>query len=188
MGKIDTTLSLMKASWQILKKDKELLFFPIISGICCLSMMAIFVVQALDHGWLKSFAGDATAEQKNMAFWLIFLFYYCNYLVIVFFNSAIIACAVIRMDGGNPTIADGLQAAVNRFPHIAVWLRPHLHSFLSSRPPSFAAAEQIVGGFIVFAGPHCWNDLSDHSRHLPISTPDHLQCCDVRIFPGRQGS
>ena len=121
MGKIDTTLSLMKASWQILKKDKELLFFPVISGICCLSVMVIFIIQALDHGWLKSFAPDASSQQKNTAYWFMFLFYYCNYLVIVFFNSAIIACAVIRMEGGDPTLADGLQAAVNRFPHIAGW-------------------------------------------------------------------
>ncbi len=121
MGKIGTTLALMGASWQILKKDGELLLFPVISGICCLSVMAIFIIQALDHGWLNHISRQATAQQKNIVFWFIFLFYYCNYLVIIFFNSAIIACAVIRMDGGNPTLADGLLAAVNRFPQIAGW-------------------------------------------------------------------
>ncbi len=121
MGKIATTLSLMKASWQILKNDRELLLFPVISGFCCLSLLAIFIILTLDHGWLKPLAGHATSGQKNAAYWLMFLFYYCNYLIIIFFNSAIISCAVIRMDGGNPTMADGLQAAVNRFPQIAVW-------------------------------------------------------------------
>lgn len=121
MGKIGTTLELMKASWQILKKDRELLLFPVISGICCISVMAIFIIQALDHGWLRNLAAQATAQQKNTAYMFMFLYYYCNYLVIIFFNSAIIACAVIRMEGGNPTLADGLQAAVNRFPQIAGW-------------------------------------------------------------------
>jgi hypothetical protein len=121
MGRIAITMSLMKASWQILKKDKELLLLPVISGVCCLSIMTIFVVLGLEHGWLKSFAKDATAQQKNMAYWFMFFFYYCNYLVIIFFNSAIIACAVIRMNGGNPTLEDGLQAAVSRFPQIAGW-------------------------------------------------------------------
>ncbi len=121
MGKIAITMSLMKASWQILKKDKELLLLPVISGVCCLSVMTIFIVLGLEHGWLRSFAKDATAQQKNMAFWFMFLFYYCNYLVIIFFNSAIIACAVIRMNGGNPTLEDGLQAAVSRLPQIAGW-------------------------------------------------------------------
>ncbi len=121
MGKIETTLSLMKASWQILKKDRELLLLPVISGICCLSVMVIFIFQGIGHGWFKHLGPQATREQKNIAYLLIFLFYYCNYLVIIFFNAAIIACAVIRMDGGDPTLADGLQAAVNRFPQIAVW-------------------------------------------------------------------
>ena len=121
MGKIAITMELMKASWQILKKDKELLILPVISGICCLSVMALFIVQGLEHDWLKSLAKDAPAQQKNTAYWFMFLYYYCNYLVIIFFNAAIIACAVIRMNGGNPTLGDGLQAAVNRFPHIAGW-------------------------------------------------------------------
>jgi hypothetical protein len=121
MGKIAVTMSLMKASWQILKKDKELLLLPVISGVFCLSSMTIFIVQGLEHGWLQSFAENAAAQQKNTAYWYMFLFYYCNYLIMIFFNSAIIACAVIRLNGGNPTLGDGLQAAVNRLPHIAGW-------------------------------------------------------------------
>jgi hypothetical protein len=77
--------------------------------------------EGLERGWLKSFAKDAAAQQKNTAYGLMFLFYFCNYLIIIFFNSAIIACAVIRMNGGDPTLGDGLQSAVNRFPHIAGW-------------------------------------------------------------------
>jgi hypothetical protein len=121
MGKIAVTMSLMKASWQVLKKDKELLFLPVISGVCCLSVMMIFVVMGMEHGWLKSFAKDAPAQQKNLAYWYLFLMYYGNYLVIIFFNSAIISCAVIRINGGNPTLEDGLQVAVSRFPQIAGW-------------------------------------------------------------------
>lgn len=121
MGKIAVTMSLMKSSWQILKKDKELLLLPVLSGVFCLSFMTICIVQGLEHGWLKSFAKDASAEQKNIAYWFMFLFYYVNYLIIIFFNAAIVACAVIRINGGNPTLGDGLHAALARFPHIAAW-------------------------------------------------------------------
>ena len=75
MGKIAVTMSLMKASWQVLKKDKELLFLPVISGVCCLSVMTIFIVLGLEHGWLKSFAKDASVQQKNLAYWYLFLFF-----------------------------------------------------------------------------------------------------------------
>ncbi len=121
MSRIAVTMSLMNASWQILKKDRELLLLPVLSGICCLSVMTIFFVQGLEHGWLESLAKGGAARQKNTAYWFMFLFCYCNYLVMVFFNSAIIACAVIRMNGGDPTLSDGLQAALDRLIPIAVW-------------------------------------------------------------------
>jgi hypothetical protein len=34
MGKITRTWSLMSECWQVLKQDKSLLVFPLISGIC----------------------------------------------------------------------------------------------------------------------------------------------------------
>ena len=39
MQKISRTWGLMGACWQILKKDKEMLVFPLVSGICCLLVM-----------------------------------------------------------------------------------------------------------------------------------------------------
>jgi len=51
----------------------------------------------------------------------LFLFYLCNYFVITFFNAAIIACAVRRMQGGTATVGDGLRDAAGRLPLIAGW-------------------------------------------------------------------
>ncbi|WP_299468273.1 DUF6159 family protein [uncultured Gimesia sp.] len=39
----------------------------------------------------------------------------------IFFNSALMACAIIRLKGGNPTVGDGFRAAMNRLPQIACW-------------------------------------------------------------------
>ena len=47
--------------------------------------------------------------------------YLCNYFVVIFFNAGIIACATLRMSGGNPTIGDGFRAAAARLPAIAGW-------------------------------------------------------------------
>ena len=33
----------------------------------------------------------------------LFAFYFCNYFVIVFFNAALVSCALIRFNGGEPT-------------------------------------------------------------------------------------
>ena len=39
----------------------------------------------------------------------------------VFFNSAIVACATIRMGGGDPTLLDGLNIASSRIFKIIMW-------------------------------------------------------------------
>ena len=40
MGKTETTWELMKASWRVLMRDKELLLFPLISGLATLPRAA----------------------------------------------------------------------------------------------------------------------------------------------------
>jgi hypothetical protein len=121
MGKFSNTWSLMKASWEVLKKDEELLVFPVVSGICCLIVMALFAVPIFMSGaWQPPAKGAPLSEQVNY-YGLLFLFYFCDYLVIIFFNAAIVACAVIRMRGGDPTVGDGFRAAGARLSLIIGW-------------------------------------------------------------------
>ena len=135
MGKFSRTTSLMRASWNVLKQDKELLLFPLLSGICCVLVLASFAgpilamtdwqaasesVTASAAQTLGGSEGSLTAEQALHILGL-FLFYCCNYFVIVFFNAGLIACAQIRMEGGDPTVGDGLRAAWARLPAIAGW-------------------------------------------------------------------
>lgn len=121
MGKFSHTWSLMGASWDVLKEDKEILIFPLISGICCLLIMASFAVPMFLTGAWRPPSGEATTADAVEYYGILFLFYFCNYFIIVFFNSAIIACAVIRMEGGDPTVGDGFRAAFSRIALIAGW-------------------------------------------------------------------
>lgn len=121
MGKIARTWSLMSDCWQVLKQDKELLLFPLISGICCLLLLASFAVPLYQTGAWEPPGKDAATSRQVTYYGILFLFYVCNYFVVVFFNAAIVACATIRMSGGNPTIGDGFRAAASRLPVIVGW-------------------------------------------------------------------
>jgi hypothetical protein len=52
---------------------------------------------------------------------LLFLFYYLNYFVITFFNSALFVCILQAMMGQRPSIGFGLSVASYRLPEIAAW-------------------------------------------------------------------
>ena len=121
MGKFSNSWELMKASWNILKLDKEMLVFPLLSAISAIIVTLSFVTPLflMENGAV--FSGLVESENKVPVYLLLFLFYFCNYLVMIFFNSAIVICATIRMNGGDPTVADGLRLAFKRLPLIAGW-------------------------------------------------------------------
>ena len=109
-------------SWEVLKFDKELLMFPLLSGISLILVLASFGVPILlniDHVQQLMENEDPTFQVLS---WVgLFLFYFVNYFIIVFFNSALVACAIIRFRGGDPTVSDGLSAAAARLPQILGW-------------------------------------------------------------------
>jgi hypothetical protein len=125
-GNISQTWELMGQSWRVLKQDKELLVFPLVSGICCLLVIASFAVPAfMSDSWMPPASGEegqsvTTAEQVGY-YAKLFVFYFCNYFVIIFFNSAIAGCAAMRMRGQDPTIGDGFSIAFSRIHAIFGW-------------------------------------------------------------------
>ena len=121
MGKISRTWSLMSDCWQMLRQDKSLLLFPLLSGICCLALLASFAVPLYATGHWEPPRSDAGSSQQVAYYGTLFLFYVCNYFIIVFFNAGIVACATMRMGGGQPTIGDGFRAAAARLPVIIGW-------------------------------------------------------------------
>lgn len=121
MNKIYRTWSLMSASWQVLRQDKGLLVFPFISGLCCLLLLASFAVPLYVTNHWQPPGLDGSQAQQVTYYGVWFLFYLCNYFVVIFFNAAIVACATMRMTGGNPSVGDGFRAAASRLPAIAGW-------------------------------------------------------------------
>ncbi|MGI9495990.1 MAG: DUF6159 family protein [Mariniblastus sp.] len=116
---------LAKQSLNVLKLDKELLMFPILSGIACVIVTASFAAPIFFSGMLENVVnqeGDNAAAPANLLFYgLMFLFYFATYFIIIFFNSALVACAIIRLKGGDPVLRDGIGAAMARLPQIVAW-------------------------------------------------------------------
>lgn len=111
LARFSRSWSLIKASAGVLAKDKELLVFPLLSSICCLVVAAAFILPALGMGALD---GLGRGGVEIGVYLLSFLFYLVQYCVIVFFNSALVGAALIRLDGGNPSLADGLRIAAGK--------------------------------------------------------------------------
>ena len=58
-GRISNTWGLMGDSWRILKQDKELLLFTLLSGICCIIVIASFAIPMItSDSWMPPEAGE----------------------------------------------------------------------------------------------------------------------------------
>lgn len=113
--KFSRSWALVKASAAVLRSDKELLLFPALSALCSLLVLAsfatpLFLSGALDHA--------ARHESRPLLAAVGFAFYFVQYLVIIFFNTALVGAASIRLGGGDPGVGDGFRLALGKLPAI----------------------------------------------------------------------
>jgi hypothetical protein len=122
--RIANSWRLAKSSWHVLVQDKKLLIFPVLSGLACLlvliSFLAPIVGIAIAIGPDRMFDKD-NPQQTWWAYPVLFAYYFCNYFVVVFCNSALVSCAMMHFHGERPTLRDGLRAAWARLPQIVLW-------------------------------------------------------------------
>lgn len=111
-AKFSRSWALVKASAAVLRSDSELLVFPLVSSVVALIVAASFLLP------LGLLGGEVQALKKDeldlLALAWLFAFYFCQYLVIFFFNTALVGAAMIRLDGGDPTVSDGLRIAFSK--------------------------------------------------------------------------
>ena len=117
-GSISNTIDLMKSCIRVLKKDKELLLFPILAAIfVILFVWIIFTFVGLDMSALTS--NDNQTEEIPIVPLLVLVFG-ANFIV-VFFNSALVSAALDRLRGGDPNVRSGLSHASKHIHHIFIW-------------------------------------------------------------------
>jgi len=113
--------ALTQQSLRVLMLDKELLVFPLLSSLAAIVVTASFAFPLWSSGYIESLAESEGAPNDPSVYVLLFLFYFVNYAVMIFFNAAIVSCALKRLRGGDPTVAFGLQSAMGLLPQILAW-------------------------------------------------------------------
>ena len=113
-GKFKNSWSMVKASAEVLKSDKALVVFPIISSIAVILITLSFAIPIFMNGNAdKSFSVYNTSSLPYL-----FIYYFLIYFVIIFFNSALVSAAMIKLKGGSPTLADGIKNALSHISSI----------------------------------------------------------------------
>ena len=114
---------IFRESLSVLMKDTELLIFPLLSGIFTIIAFAGVVFGGYITGFFQKWAasGDHSLQGNLMGYAVLFVWYFVSWFIVLFFNVAIIHCAKMRLDGGDPTVADGFRASMQHIGRIATW-------------------------------------------------------------------
>lgn len=108
---------LIGVSWRALRLDPELMVFPLVAGI--LTFFVFAVLFGLLHG--IGFSNWTEETLLELPKWEIWLFYAVTYLIGVFCQAGVVACATMRFDGNDPRLSDGVAAATRRALPLAGW-------------------------------------------------------------------
>ncbi len=141
MERIKRGWTLSKQSWAVVKSDKSLLAFPIISVVAAITTMIIF------------FGGGAAMAVAIGSPWgalpLVIIGAYLLTVVGVFSSVALASCATEALEGRQTTVGQGIRAARGRMKVIFAWAAVAL--FVGALIAVIQSLLQEVAGGIVSA-------------------------------------
>jgi Family of unknown function (DUF6159) len=110
-GRLAASWQLVKASWGVLRSDKQLLIFPIVSTLLTILVTITFIVPMALSGIVdRLIGGDQSVRPLGVV--VAFAFYIVQYFVIFFANSALVGAALLKLDGRQATAGDGFRIAL----------------------------------------------------------------------------
>jgi hypothetical protein len=159
MERIKRSWALVKASLEVLKLDKELLIFPLISSIVMIFVTLTFLIPTLVGNVLDSILNTG---MPIFGYLVLFLFYLVQYTVVFYNSTALVGAAMIRLRGGDPTVKDGYKVAASRFMPILGWslLSATVGLILNMLSNNSKKQGRGIGGIISAVLGAAWNVLT----------------------------
>jgi hypothetical protein len=106
-------------SYAVLRNNPSLVIFPILSGVATIIVsipfLAILALPFLHQTGYHPHSVDPVHYMVTAGM------YFANYFVIIFFNSALVACANENLQGRPTDVGFGIHAALQRLPQILGW-------------------------------------------------------------------
>jgi hypothetical protein len=159
MERIKRSWTLVKASLEVLKLDKELLIFPLISSVVMIFVTLTFLIPTLVGNVLDSILNTG---MPIFGYIVLFLFYLVQYMVVFYNNTALVGAAMIRLRGGDPTVKDGYKIAASRISPILGWalLSATVGLILNMLSNNSRQKGRGIGGIITSILGAAWNVIT----------------------------
>ncbi len=135
---------LVKTSLNVIESEKTLLLFPVLSTLALILVCATFLGGGyFIFGDQILTAADtiegSSSEVNPLAYVLAFAYYFVTYFIIIFFNSALVHCAVQVLNGEQTSLSEGMEYATSKLDKILVIILPLSYP----KPKIFASTSSL---------------------------------------------
>lgn len=124
IGKFKASRMLVRESLAILKQDKELMWFPVLSAITSLIALIIFAALfffVVIQGGVEVFEGMNEEQLNIMGYIISFIYYLVMFCIANYFLAGIYTIVNGRFNGQNLSFNEGIKNANKHFGRIFVW-------------------------------------------------------------------
>jgi hypothetical protein len=118
MSRLQRSKDITKATWAVLKSDKQLVWLPVLSFLATAIVMGVFAGLVVLTRTTNASGGDSISAAGYV---LIVVGYFVVAFVSVYFLGALVAAADEVLRGGHPTIGNAMQAANQRLHRLLPW-------------------------------------------------------------------
>jgi Family of unknown function (DUF6159) len=117
MNRLQRSFRLFSASLAVVREDRSLLVFPILSAVFTVIAVALILVPTV----AIALAGGNDRRVGEIVLGAMLVSGYCATAVATFFNVALVSCAADHFRGQPTSVGDGLRAAGRRLGPILLW-------------------------------------------------------------------
>ena len=121
MGKFKGSWALFTQSLRLLKQDKEVVLFPILSAVILMIVSTIVVVSVWLSGLVDSSGEEAVITNMPVFYGVVFIYYVISYFILTYFRVGLTAVVYERINGGDIGFKEGMARATNIGGKIFVW-------------------------------------------------------------------
>ena len=135
-------------SFAVLKANRQLLLFPLLSGISMILVISSFAIAVFAA---SDWDMDNLREQGTILNYVILFGYYLvNYFIIAFFNTALVHCTHLYFTGQEVSIRKGLRFSFSRIGVIFAWaaFAATVGTILKALQENLGAVGKIITGLI----------------------------------------
>lgn len=124
IGKFAASTRIVHESWNVLKQDKEMMWFPVLSAIVSLIVFALFGAFIFSYVLGGDWAALETIKDQGMSiqgYAFLFAYYLVTFFIVNFFQAGVFLIAHARFNGRDIGFSDGLNGAFSHTGRIFMW-------------------------------------------------------------------